>query len=244
MPKRLRLIEARKRLGLKQPAIAEKMGVSVPQVSRWENGHDGIPSQRVPSLLDAYQANLEEVFEDISDGSDSAARGDRSSRVRSEVRATGSVGFREVDEEFHGTTPLPDLKLLGSAVGGELEDDVELTELYLNEVLEYLNRPASLANDNDAYALTVVGSSMLPRFKPRERIMVSPRASIGVGDDVVVQLRSEDGDDERITMVLIKELVRKGSDFYELRQWNPERIFRVEAKRVAHAHKVVGIYIG
>lgn len=53
---------ARKRANLTQEAIAEAMGVSVPQVSRWENGKDGIPSQRLSSLALAYRATLEELL--------------------------------------------------------------------------------------------------------------------------------------------------------------------------------------
>lgn len=45
-----------------QADIAERMGVTVPQVSRWENGVDGIPSQRIDAILAAYQGTLEELF--------------------------------------------------------------------------------------------------------------------------------------------------------------------------------------
>lgn len=53
---------ARKRANLTQEAVAEAMGVSVPQISRWETGRDGIPSQRLASLAKAYQASLEELL--------------------------------------------------------------------------------------------------------------------------------------------------------------------------------------
>ncbi len=53
---------ARKRANLTQEAIAEAMGVSVPQVSRWEGGKDGIPSQRLMALAKAYRASLEELL--------------------------------------------------------------------------------------------------------------------------------------------------------------------------------------
>ncbi len=53
---------ARKRANLTQEAIADAMGVSVPQVSRWETGKDGIPSSRLRSLQTAYRANLDELL--------------------------------------------------------------------------------------------------------------------------------------------------------------------------------------
>jgi hypothetical protein len=106
--------------------------------------------------------------------------------VKAEVRSAGIVGLREVSSAFHGDKPLPGLPLYGSAVGGEygeVEEHIELTELHLNEVLEWLARPAQLASDKDAYVLTIVGDSMSPRFKPGERVAVSPRASVSIGDD-------------------------------------------------------------
>ena len=59
---RIGLKTARKRANLTQEAVAERMGVSVPQISRWENGKDGIPSQRLNSLRKAYEASLEELL--------------------------------------------------------------------------------------------------------------------------------------------------------------------------------------
>lgn len=59
------LRQLRKRAGLKQPAIAEAMGVSVPQVSRWEAGIDNIPSHRLTSLASAYRATIGEIFDNV-----------------------------------------------------------------------------------------------------------------------------------------------------------------------------------
>jgi hypothetical protein len=166
--------------------------------------------------------------------------------VRTEVAGAGVVGAMDVHRAFYGEAPLPDLPVLGTALGGELApgDDVdphiEMTELHLGEVLEYLTRPASLAGDKDAYALTIVGDSMAPRFEPGERAAVSPRYPVAIGDDVIVQLRGLEGEDERIKMVLIKRLVRRTATYVELRQFNPDITFRIEASRVAALHKVTG----
>jgi phage repressor protein C with HTH and peptisase S24 domain len=162
--------------------------------------------------------------------------------VQSEVAGVAS-GARDVRTAFFGEERLPKLPVYGSAMGGEfdeLEEHVELTELHVSQVIDYIERPASLANDPDAYAVQIVGDSMIPRFKPRELVGVSPRASVVIGDDVVVQLRGPEDDGERVKMVLIKELVRRGSDYVELRQYNPPLTFRVQRARVASMHKVRG----
>jgi SOS-response transcriptional repressor LexA len=164
--------------------------------------------------------------------------------VRTEVRGTG-LSAQEAANAWRGpdrATPVP---LVGSAYGGEFEEDIEMVELHLAEVLDYLGRPHSLAGDDKGYAVEIVGDSMAPRFEPGERAFVSPRSPVRPGDDVIVQLRAAVGEDrqrndyaDRVTMVLIKRLVRQGANFIELRQFNPDRTFRVEMARVAAVHRV------
>lgn len=161
--------------------------------------------------------------------------------VQTEVRGAGAVGFAELKSAVFGDQPLPPLPLYGSAEGGTLDDDFALTELDLNEVLDYLRRPAALADDNNSYALTIVGASMTPRFKPGERVGVSPRARVEIGDDVIVQLRGENSN--RVHRVLIKELARRSSDHVILRQHNPARELRIERTAILAMHKVKGHFL-
>jgi hypothetical protein len=163
-------------------------------------------------------------------------------RVLSEL---SGFGERPSAEQF-GATELPPIPLLGTALAMttfDPEKHIELTEVDAADVIDTLARPVSLARDSDAYALTVIGDSMWPRFRPGRRIVVSPRAAIQIGDDVVVQLRGTNGDAEsrdRVALVLVKELVRRTAAFVELRQFNPDMTFQVEATRIVKMHKVVG----
>jgi SOS-response transcriptional repressor LexA len=164
--------------------------------------------------------------------------------VRTEVVGTG-MGTKDVERAWRGAPMQKPVPLLGSAIGGgwsDLEEAVELTELHLSEVLDYLARPPSVSGDPQAYAVTIVGDSMAPRFEPGERAYVSPRAAAAIGDDVIVQLVGNGGGDEegRVAMVLIKRLVRRTAKEIELRQFNPDLTFRVPAAKVAAIHKVVG----
>lgn len=202
--------------------------------------HGNPKSEQIDRLLSAISTSRARYEEAL------AAATNSDHTVLSEVRGLGLTGAREVRKEFFGEDPLAPLKLLGSAMGGEygeIDEHIELTELHLSEVLDYLPRPASLARDPDAYALAINGDSMVPRFKPSERVTVSPRAAISIGDDVIVQLRSTDSDDERIKMVLIKELVRRSASHVELLQHNPPVTFRVPIGRVAAMHRVMGRYV-
>lgn len=152
--------------------------------------------------------------------------------------ATGSIGdFRP---GAWRAAPLPSVPLLASALAGEWPGDVrsiEMTEVDFGEARGQVERPASLAADRDAYAVTIIGDSMWPRFRPGRRLLVSPAAPIAVGDDVLVRLVGEDGDKAK---VLVKELVRRTAGFAELRQFNPDATFKLETAAIVTIHKVVG----
>lgn len=166
-----------------------------------------------------------------------------SNKILAEVSGFGDRPFEEM---FAEASQLPAIPLVGSAIGMasfDPERDIELTEVDMSDVLEHVARPASAARDNEAYALTVIGDSMSPKFDPGARIIVSPRAQVFINDYVVVQLKSPDPEDqysERVTTVLIKRLVRRSASFVELQQFNPAETFRVEMSRVAKIHKVLG----
>lgn len=199
----------------------------------------GMPgADRLTSIADVLGTTVEWLIHgpgELADRADLAR-----SRVRSEVIGGGPLGAADVRREFRPEDRLPALPLYGSAFGGEygaMDDHVELTELYLSDVLEYLVRPDYLGADNQAYALKILGDSMAPRYEPGEKVAISPREPVAIGDDVIVQLR--EGDDHRIRLVLIKRLLRSNREFVELKQFNPERTFTVPRREIAHIHKVV-----
>jgi hypothetical protein len=134
---------------------------------------------------------------------------------------------------------LPPLPLRECALAGEWGESgsgIEMMEVRSIE-LDRLPRPQSLAGDSDAYAITMVGDSMWPRFRPGRRVAVSPHAPVAIGDDVLVRLR---GGVEPGQLVLIKELVRRSAAFLELRQFNPATTFRVDANEIEAIQKVAG----
>lgn len=166
--------------------------------------------------------------------------------VRTEVAATG-MSAEQVADAWAMTRARP-VPVVGSAFGsdGDWADGIETTELMLSEVLDYVGRPPGLANDQEAYAVRIVGESMAPRYEPGELVYVSPRSPVAAGDDVIVQLHDPSDMCEgsqvagRITTVLIKRLVRRSAQLLTLRQFNPEMTFDVPAARVRRIHRVRG----
>jgi phage repressor protein C with HTH and peptisase S24 domain len=106
-----------------------------------------------------------------------------------------------------------------------------------DRVIDRHARPASLADDFQAYGLTMIGDSMWPRFRPGRRVAASPAAPVRIGDDVLVLLA---GDGKAGQQALLKELVRRTGALLELRQFNPDLTFTVPADAVQAVHKIVG----
>lgn len=141
-----------------------------------------------------------------------------------------------------GAPRLPGLPLVATTIGGEWGPPgggIELTELRVGEAIDRVPRPVSLAGDGSAYAVTIVGNSMWPRFRPGRRVAVSAKAPVAIGNDVLVKLKPAAGTARRIP-VLIKELVRESSAGLQLRQFNPDVTFGVPASDIAAVEKVLG----
>ncbi len=139
------------------------------------------------------------------------------------------------------------LPIYGTALGANLEfgDEggvsvtVEQTEVHMAAPLDYMARPIGVTGRPDLYVVEVSGHSMEPRHEPGRRLLVDPRRSPGVGEDVVVQLRGPTFDGEEIRHVLIKQLVRRRPGAVILRQFNPHLIFEVPNEQVGAVHRVM-----
>ena len=188
----------------------------------------GNPSRRtLEKLLEAAGSSLAE-FEALRVGD--APRGTEVSG--SALGDVSGIGWR--------SAPLLPVPLLQCGSGGEWkggERSIETIEIDFGGVAGQLARPASLAGDRGLYAVTVIGDSMWPRFRAGRRLLVSPAAPVAPGDDVLVRLVGEEG---RKARVLIKELVRWPASGVELRQFNPDAVFEVEASVISAIHKVIG----
>lgn len=126
--------------------------------------------------------------------------------------------------------PLFDTSLAGK--WGEAGSGIDLHSIDRARVIGKVDRPLALAADAYAFALTMAGDAMWPRFRAGRTLLVSPAAAVAEGDDVLAELA--DG------RMLIKELVRRSASMTELRQFNPGVTFAVEAPKIVAIHKVVG----
>lgn len=157
--------------------------------------------------------------------------------------AGGSRDVRDARATSWRPAPLSSIPVVASAMAGEWEAGSQVERISIDpaNVVGQVDRPISLAGDSSAYAVTIIGDSMWPRFRPGRRVIVSPKAPVEIGDDVIVTLRGRDAAGvEQGSPAMIKEITRRSADHVELRQFNPDRSFRVDAGRIADIHKVVG----
>lgn len=137
-----------------------------------------------------------------------------------------------------------DLPVFGAALGGAVEYDgeaIELTDLNTGNILEYVQRPVFLNGKENCYALYVQGSSMHPALPDGEIVVVVKGGSLGTGDNVVVYLRPRDHEDNGRAArgVLVKELVRRTASYIELRQYEPDKVFRVATEDVVRIDRIL-----
>jgi phage repressor protein C with HTH and peptisase S24 domain len=206
--------------GMTANAWAVKAGVSR---TVWADlRRHGNPSRRtLEKLLAAAGSSLAE-FEALRVGSPAAAP------------TAGREQLAELGRGWRGA-PIAPIPLLATGLAGEWGEagkGVDCHSIDRSKVVGRLGRPAALAADAQAYAVTMVGKSMWPRFRSGRQLLVSPDAQVAVGDDVLVELAGG--------QVLIKELVSRSASMVELRQFNPDVTFEVTTAEAVAVHKVVG----
>ena len=135
------------------------------------------------------------------------------------------------------TAPRPNapekLKVLGMAECGP-----DGWSLWNGDVIDMIDRPASLAGVPGAFAVYAVGASMEPRYYQGELIMIHPGKPLTVGAFVLVQRRPKtDGEPPR---AVIKRLVKRTGSKIVLEQFNPPRTFEIKAADIVSIHRVVG----
>lgn len=138
------------------------------------------------------------------------------------------MGLRDDAEPIVNWDEIP----LYGFVHGSKQGEAVVTD----EPVDYLERPCFIAKGQQAYAVTVTGSSMSPRFNPRDIVYVAPRLPVEAGDYVIVQFIEND---ERCA--IIKQLVSADDEKVVLHQINPSSNFSIERKRIVALDRISGI---
>jgi len=191
----------------------------------------GNPSRRtLQKLLGAIGSSLAE-FEALRPGDERFAR------------SSAASGLGESGTSAWSPAQLPTLPMVGTSLAGELDrpgGGIALIEIRSDEIIDRLPRPVALVSDPLAFAITMVATSMWPRFRPGRRIAVSPRSPVAIGDDVLVSLSGSGEKDGSGKQAVIGELVRRAKDSVELRQFQPARDFSLGDAEIESMYRIAG----
>jgi len=123
------------------------------------------------------------------------------------------------------------IPLYGQAVGGA-DGQFPLNGSLITEIAA----PPSLAGVAGAYAVMVVGTSMEPRYFAGEAVFVNPRLPVRVGDFVVAQIGTHEGEPP---LAYVKRYVGRNEKSIRLEQLNPGKKLSFAADRVVSIHRIV-----
>lgn len=123
------------------------------------------------------------------------------------------------------------LPVFGTAAGSALG----ATHVH-TDVIEWLPCPPGLEGARDAYALYVVGESMMPRFRQGEIVFIAPHRPVRPGDDVILQVRRQEGGE---TESWIKEFTRISDGDIVTRQHNPPEEVTFKRGEVVEMHRII-----
>lgn len=216
----------RKRAGLSMAAFAKALGLAgASSVQRYENPTEYAGGYLKRDLVSAFAKVL------IGRGSPPIAH--------AEVWELAGPEFQPSAPPAPNATigqKLPSsntyIPLYGQAVGG-INGEFLLNEG--NRLTDILAPPA-LASVSGAYAVTVSGESMEPRYFDGEVVYVHPKRRPVRGDFVVVQIHNpNDGP----PLAFVKRLVRYSEAGLVLEQYNPAQELRFEHRAVVSVHVVV-----
>jgi phage repressor protein C with HTH and peptisase S24 domain len=126
-----------------------------------------------------------------------------------------------------------DFPIYGSARTGNDGERVDL-----DQPVEWIVRPRAVQGVQGAFGMYVVGDSMEGRYKQGDMVTVHPGRPVLPGQDVVVVFHDNSA--------LIKRLLRKTAEFYEVQQLNPPwpKPRRIPKKDVSGIYLIVGIDFG
>jgi phage repressor protein C with HTH and peptisase S24 domain len=206
------------RAGASQADLARHLRLAPSAVSRMLKG------ERQMKLLEAVQiaaflgVSQDDVLKHAGASSEAAARAVPARRGRP-PRALGTQTIAPRAE------PIP-IRSAGRGGGDQ--------EMFLEDgPIGYTPRPANLVGVRGAYAIYMVGDSMVPRYEQGWLLHVNPFKPPTRGRDVVVYKSGQ--------AVLIKQFVRWDSDSLVLHQLNPEEELRVPRQEVVECHLIVGV---
>lgn len=215
-----RIREARKAKDMSQAALATAVGLTQQAIGQIETGATKVPAswRELARVLEIPEEEFAELMRE----------GQRDSR---RDRGSAPAGARAPMPPIRPYRKIP---VLGRVAGSPFGEG----HLIMNQTVDQTECPPWLDEAEEAYALYVVGESMVPRFLPGELIFVHPWRQPRPGDYVVAQIKNSDSTE---ISGYVKQLVRADKRGVLVRQLFPKEedlpIFPTSS--VLKLHKII-----
>jgi transcriptional regulator with XRE-family HTH domain len=197
----------------------------------------GYSQAKLATAVGTNQQTIDKIEKDII----------KHSRFLPKIAHELGLRLEELDpESFPGT---PTGVIPGEALAGARDLPVHAAAegskgqmVVSNDPVDWVLRPAPLANVRGGYGLIIVGETMCPEFEPGDIALVNPH--LPPIPDVTCVFYSEANDSE--LRATVKRLVRVTPDAWHLRQWNPpdseKPDFKLARTEWTKCHRTVGKY--
>lgn len=212
--------------------LAAVLGVQPVAVTRMKNIATDNPKERRQIKPNEIEA-IARFFQELPPGYEQMTSWlGTTDNLLSSALPKSNASFPPLYQQFKSEGYVP---LLGQSVAGPngrfILNGAEVARLFVPPMLEGVE---------GAYAVRVYGTSMEPRFKAGETVWINPNEPVRTGDDVIVQVLT---DEENQRESYIKEFKSQSSKVTRLWQHNPDEgetneiLFATD--QVFSVHKIV-----
>lgn len=216
--------ELREKLKISQSALADAVGTSQPQIKRLEGGDRKLTKEWAERLSPHLGVAPEALLFGLPDGVESIKVNSPTDAAQQEIELPNAV-IRAKVEGLGRKIPV-----YGQAVGG-VDGEFLMNGTVLYEVMA----PPVISHISGAYAVSVSGESMVPRYEDGEICFVDPKRRVKKGDYVIAQIRQEE---HGPLLAYVKRFIRQNSIELVLEQFNPPKELRFAGNTVVSVHYI------
>lgn len=173
----------RKKRGLTLNQLANEIGSDVGNLSRVERGMQGYSDQIISKIAGALNVPRAALFAENEQQLDVMLSSD-DKLLLFELKKTPAVFDENVSQAITGVRPIP---VISAVQAGQLKDMENPYSPGDGYSIEYTDQKLS----RWAFALEVEGESMMPIFKPGDRLIVDPDLAPQPGDYVIARNGSD-----------------------------------------------------
>lgn len=212
-------------------STAEGKNISRGAVGNWELGTDEPSGANQRLIADKFNVSLDwlakgsgEIPQKITSPVDVPLTATQKPiNLGAQIKQNAQIG-----ESVRGFARIPVRGLgMGGSDGVLVFSDQNLGDVYA---------PPSLADVPDAYAVYVVGDSMLERYQHGEVVFVHPYMPVRKNDDCVIQISSDEG---APPLGYIKRFMSLDEKHLKVAQLNPRKLLTFPRSRVLAVHRIM-----